>query len=228
MRHALTAFTLALLAFSVPAIAADEAKKEDTKAKMASFLAADNPQLAELNKKTEELTKSLNEHDAHALFAIRHIYGTTQSVKTVKADVGKAVELCSKENTDLKQPMSDRYKQWTDAVDSAVEKLDSLNDVAIKAQTYMKPKEIHAYLNLVKKAADKAELKIDKKPLTDKASCEGLLKSMDETQPKIVTMLTQYETVLDEFTKPASSPSDAAKTDAKAESKADTKTDKAP
>ena len=224
MRHALTAFTLALLAFSVPAIAADEAKKEDTKAKMASFLAADNPQLAELNKKTDELTKSLNEHDAHALFAIRHIYGTTQSVKTVKTDVGKAVELCGKENADLKQPMSDRYKAWTGAVDSAVDKLSSLNDAAIKTQTYMKPKEISAYLDLVKKAADKAESKISKKPLTDKASCEGLLKSMDDTQPKIVAMLTQYETVLTEFTKPASSPPPALKVD----TKTNTKTDKAP
>lgn len=194
MKLTLLKFCLAVaLTLSVTALAADEnaaktekpaAEKTEKKAK-----ADANPYRSEISAMARDLAKAYNREQASALAQIRNGFGMTRAVHLVRKDVSHAADLCSRENPDMKGEMTARFDSWSASVDPLLKKNQEDMETAIKAAAFPDEKKMRAYLDLIDKAAEYADSKIEKNAVTSPEACNGLLKSMDETEPTMVGLL---------------------------------------
>jgi len=196
---------LMLVLMAAPVMAAtDPVAPEQAEA----VLKNENPYFEKMKEKSEELGKKLGEPELRHLYFIREGFGITRAVKMVRRDVGNAVKACGKDNPDMKPDMEGRYSEWTKAVDPVLAEQEAAIDTAVKAQNYVKPKEIKDYLKLIEQTADYANDNIDKRIVTTPEACESLLKSMDKTQKVVSDLvagikLQPWPPVANEGNKPA-------------------------
>lgn len=148
-----------------------------------------DPALAKLEKRSIELVDSLKEEELKHLFHIRESFGSTRAVKVVRGDVQNAVKACASANPEMKEKMEGRFAAWSGSIDPVVKAKEKETDAAIAAQTYLKPKEIKDYLKMIEKAADNVDKDITKVPVTTVEACEGLLKSMDNTEVVLTELI---------------------------------------
>ena len=181
----------ALLTLSVPAFAADEnaATTEKPAAAEKKAEAQTNPYRAEISAMARELAKAYNKDQAMALAQIRNGFGMTRAVRLVRTDVAHAIDACGKDNPDMKGDMSARFEKWSAGIDPLLKKSQSDMDAAIQAGGFPDQKQVKAYLDLIDKAAEYADSKIEKNVVTTPEACNGLLKSMDETEPTMIDLL---------------------------------------
>lgn len=152
-----------------------------------------NPHIADLQVVAESLVEGLDEQSLKSLYEIRQIFGITRSVRVVHGDVKTAVELCAKENEALSEEITSRFNDWEKAVMKPLEEAEAKMQVMIEGQTFRPASDIRGYLALTKKAADFAESRIDKKPVTGEAQCRSLIQSMDNTEQVLVQLLSNIE-----------------------------------
>lgn len=107
----------------------------------------------------------------------------------MKRDVGNAVKACGKENKDMKQPMRDRFKEWENAVNPILKEAEKFLETELKEQEAFHVSDYKHVTKLNDKAYKFSESKVEKTPVTTKEACEGLLKSMDRTEDKLITLL---------------------------------------
>lgn len=148
-----------------------------------------NPFQPQIVSAAQELAKEVNREQALALAQIRTGFGMVRAVRLVEADVGKAVEACGKNNPDMKDEIEGRFKTWSGSVNPLLKKSGKEMDEAIEAAAFPDKKKVKAYLDLIDKAAEYADSKIEKTPLTTPEACTGLLESMNSTEPTMVELL---------------------------------------
>ena len=186
----MTAFSL--FAFVVPAFAADEKKveKKPEIEKSAPAPAKDTP-LKKWMDAENALIKPLSAKDQESFFILRNKYSVHRVIKIVERDVENAIKSCGKNNPDMKEKMTARYKQWTNAIDPILDTAKKQLDKDIENQTLVDVKEAKKVLKLNDEAYEYGEKQITKQPVTTKEACEGLLASMDRTEDDMVKLLQQ-------------------------------------
>lgn len=152
-----------------------------------------NPYIADLQIVAESLIEGLDEQSLKSLYEIRQIFGVTRSVRVVHGDVKTAVELCAKENEGLAEEITTRFNAWEKEVMDPLEAAETKMQVMIEGQNFRPASDIRGYLALTKKAADFAESRIDKKPVTGEEQCRSLIQSMDNTEQVLVQLLSNIE-----------------------------------
>lgn len=150
---------------------------------------AQNPHIEELQKVAEELVEGLDESSLKVLYEIRQIFGITRSVRIVRSDVEKAVNLCAEENEEMADEIKARFSGWDKAVMPRLESAEGRMQVMVEAQSFRPAADIREYLSLTKKAADYAESRIEKRPVTSAEECRALIRSMDNTEEALVSLL---------------------------------------
>ena len=180
--------TILTVAGAGPALATDQAARQEPEKTGELPLKSDNPYLVKLDLRSKEFAQKLGGEELKHLYHVRESFGATQAVKIVRRDVLAAVKACSKANPGLKKPMGERFASWAASVDPVVQNKEAEIESAITAQTYTKPGEIRNYLKLIEQTADYANKQIDKQIVTTPEACESLMKSMDKPE-KVVTDL---------------------------------------
>lgn len=178
----LYALVLCLL-LSLAAPASAEEKKDQPPPATA------NPHMEKVVAMAKELAVEVDDDQAHALAEIRNGFGMIRAVGIVRDDVSNAVGLCGKANPDMKEAMAGRFKNMAGALDPVLKQKDAEIETAIKDVGFRSPDKVRTYLRLIDESAHYADSKIDKTVVTTKEACQGLLESMDRTQPEIIRLL---------------------------------------
>lgn len=144
-----------------------------------------------LDTKTKNLMATLDDNQTRQLQAIRNSHGTIRAVENVQASVRSAVTACGEKNPDLKAPISDRFNDWRMALRPTMKKAEDRLEKMILLQSIGKPSEIRAYLKLFDDAAAQSTAGIKTVPITEKAECEQLMKTMDKTQVNLNKLLVE-------------------------------------
>lgn len=144
-----------------------------------------------LHKAIDDLLEDLPEINQKHFMTLYHTHNIVSVVKTVRHDIGKAVEACGENNPDLADKMTTRFTQWKDKTASIlVEAEGNINNMII-AQDYAQPQEITAILNLANEVRAKGEASLNKVPVSTKAACEKLYTTMKKTQKDVINMMRE-------------------------------------
>ncbi|MCB9987788.1 MAG: hypothetical protein H6868_00475 [Rhodospirillales bacterium] len=175
---------VALLLFTVaPALAEETAKPSAEKPDIAA-----NPYGEKIPEMAQKLAETMTEEEVNNFVVIKDNFGMIRATGIARTDVKNAVAACAEENTDMADKITARHKEWEKALSAATEKQQKTLDKEIKKR-FAHPKDVKLYLDQIDKAANYANEQIEKTPVSDKAACETLLKSMDETQKQIEDLL---------------------------------------
>lgn len=144
-----------------------------------------------LHKAIDDLLEDLPEINQKHFMTLYHTHNIVSVVKTVRHDIGKAVEACSEKNPDLADKMKTRFTQWQDKTSPIlVEAEGNINNMII-AQDYAQPQEITAILNLANEVRAKGEASLNKVPVSTKEACEKLYTTMKKTQKDVIDMMRE-------------------------------------
>lgn len=171
----LSILTTCLLA--APVHAEEEEKKQES-TPITEWIDAENSLLDNLPVQNQKV-----------FFVLRNKHSVIRTISVVKRDVGNAVKACGKENKDMKQPMRDRFKEWENAVNPILKEAEKFLETELKEQEAFHVSDYKHVTKLNDKAYKFSESKVEKTPVTTKEACEGLLKSMDRTEDKLITLL---------------------------------------
>ena len=178
---------------SVPAFASDE-QTDAPAAAQAAPEKQDNPYLDQISTAVEGFReKNLNNDQAKTLYEIKQAHGIVQSVRAVNRDVSAAVDACGTNNPGLKDDMSTRYQKWWKNIQPVTDQTEKKMNDAIDQQDFLPAGDIRNYLDLIVKAADFTESQYPKTPITTEDACKSLLKSMDNTEQTLMTLLDGIE-----------------------------------
>jgi len=175
--------TLALFFFlATPSFAADDkASKEIAKeTPITKWIDAENKLLDTLPRGNQDV-----------FFIFRNKHAVIRSINVVERDIKNAVKACGKENSDLKSPMNNRFKEWQNAVHPILTEAQKFLKQELKEQDAFHVSDYQYIMKLNDKAYEFSESKVEKTPVTTKEACEGLLNSMDMTEDKLVTLLQE-------------------------------------
>ena len=138
----------------------------------------------------DKISEGLSSREKQHLFLMQMNQNLVGKVKSVRASVSNAVKECGKNNPEMKSDMNARYKNWNGAVSPLIDEANgNINNMMI-AQGYAKTGEIKGIFKLLDEARDEASNKIEKVPVTTPEACQFLLSKMDETQDKMVEILS--------------------------------------
>lgn len=152
-------------------------------------LRTNNPHIATVESRARALVTPLSQPQMQTLFMMREGYGLIRSVETVQRDIGRAVNLCGKDNPDLKKPMDDRFKSWRGNVQPVLDERMKALQAAIDAQNFTAPGRIREYFKALDDAAAYAEKKFDKRVVTTPEACKSLLESMSNSEERVVSIM---------------------------------------
>lgn len=168
-------------ALPLSAQAADEKKKDEKKSTpITEWIDAENA-----------LLDSLPQQNQKVFFILRNKHSVIRSVNIVRRDVKNAVTACGKENSDLKKPMRNRFKDWENAVLPILKEAEKFLKTELKEQEAFHVGDYKHVIKLNDKAYDFSESQVQKTPVTTEEACQSLLDSMDNTEDKLVTLLQE-------------------------------------
>lgn len=175
-------FLLLLVVLPLNAFAEDKkADEEQTKVEqtpITKWIKAENSLIEPLSKKDQE-----------TFFIIRNKYSVIRTLRVVRDDIKSAVDVCAKENENLKDDINSRFTDWENAVLPILKEADGLLKQEIKEQQVVKPSSFRKVLKLNDKAYKFSQSKIQKRPVSDEKSCKSLMKSMDKTENELISLL---------------------------------------
>ena len=185
-----------LLAFGLGGISPHKAYAQDVTAEQEAII----KEQAEAEKQSKELANQLNtdmraivedmdKADQKHFYLIYNNHNIIATVKTVRDDVGKAVEACGENNADMKDEMTARYTLWKKAVNNKLDEASAYIQNMIVAQDYAENADIKDLLQVADDLRAATAKKIQKVPVTSKEACTFLLKKMDETQNTMIALL---------------------------------------
>lgn len=154
------------------------------------FAADDAPQ-TRLDAKTEALMKDLNENQLRQLAAIRESHGTIRAVENVQLSVKNAVTSCAAKNPDIKDQINSRHDNWRRGLRPTMKQAQTKLEKMILLQSFAKPSEVRSYLKMFDEAAAESTARVKAVPITEKAECEKLVKSMDKTEEDLIRLITK-------------------------------------
>jgi hypothetical protein len=167
------------LAF-IPSPQAEEAKQEKQNAEtpITKWIAAENKMLDTLPKQNQKV-----------FFVLRNKHNVIRSVDMVSRDIGEAVKSCASKNKEISTQITTRFKDWQGAVSPILKEADKFLKQELKEQEAFHASDYKHVTKLNDKAFEFSEKQIKKQPVTTLESCQGLLKSMDKSEDKLVSLL---------------------------------------
>jgi hypothetical protein len=179
MKLFITIFALTLITLSSTVIAGDKAKKDIVKeTPITKWMKAENTLLDNLPRSNKEV-----------FFIFRNKHSVIRSIEIIRDDIGGAVKACGKANPEIKKEIRTRFKDWKNAVLPILKEARKFLKKELKEQEAFHTDDYHYVMKLNDKAYNFSEGQITKIPVTSKKACEGLLKSMDSTEDKLVGLL---------------------------------------
>jgi hypothetical protein len=154
-------------------------------------LAADNAPQTRLDARTKALMEGLDQNQLRQLASIRESHGTIKAVENVQASVRNAVSACVAKNPDMKDQMNSRHDNWRHALRPTMKQAQSKLEKMILLQSFAKPSEVRSYLKMFDAAIAESNARVKAVPITEKAECEKLLKSMDKTEADLIRLITR-------------------------------------
>lgn len=177
IRFLIPLFCMFLL-FSAIAFAQDTATEKTQETPITKWINAENQLLASLPKENQKI-----------FFILRNKHSTMRAINIVHRDIKNAVKACGKENPTLKKEMNTRLKEWENGVFPILKNADSFLKSELKEQQAFHVRDYKYVIKLNDEAYEFSESKIEKTPITTEASCRSLLKSMDDTEDKLISLL---------------------------------------
>ena len=178
LRMAVYAMVLAGIVV-LPARAEDKIKIEAVKpTPITQWIEAENKLLDTLGRPNQE-----------TFFIFRNKHSVIRSIRIVHRDIKNAVKACGTANKELKAPMNTRFKDWGNAVLPILKDAEKFLAMELKEQESFHAGDYKHVIKLNDKAYKFSESKVQKTPVTSVEACEGLLKSMDSTEDKLVDLL---------------------------------------
>lgn len=174
--------SVVLLSLSVSAHAESETRK---------MVAKDNPHMQKAQDKAAEIAGNFTAQEIANLEIVKDGFGIIRSVRTTGKIVEKTVKQCGKDNPEMKDQMTSGFNDWQTGVMTVLTAKENDMKTAIGDGRFSKPKDVQAFLDLIDKAAQKADdnrsagIKIVSTP----SSCEGLLKTMNSSANKLEELL---------------------------------------
>lgn len=147
--------------------------------------------LTKLEKATVEITKDLDENQAKQFATISNSFGIIRTVEDVQQSITRAVASCSKANPDIKEPLSNRFEVWKEAVRPVMGKARSKMDKMIAMQGFAEASAVRAYLKKYEAAVIYRNQKIKPVPIEKLEDCQKLQTNMDSTQTNLVNLITE-------------------------------------
>jgi len=144
--------------------------------------------LTKLEKATVEITKDLDENQAKQFATISNSFGIIRTVEDVQQSITRAVASCSKANPDIKEPLSNRFEVWKEAV---MGKARSKMDKMIAMQGFAEASAVRDYLKKYEAAVIYRNQKIKPVPIEKLEDCQKLQTNMDSTQTNLVNLITE-------------------------------------
>lgn len=157
----------------------------------APVLAADDAPQTRLDARTKALMEKLDDNQVRQLAAIRESHGTIKAVENVQASVRNAIQSCSAKNPEIKDQLNSRHDNWRRALRPTMKQAQSKLEKMILLQSFAKPSEVRSYLKLFDDAIAESNSRFKAVPITDKAECEKLVKSMDKTEEDLIRLITK-------------------------------------
>jgi len=165
-----------MLTLSVQASEAEQAPKKETP--ITQWIAAENKVLA-----------SMPEANQRVFFILRNKHSVIRSIEMVQRDVGNAVKACAKENPELKKDMTERFKEWNEAVNPILKNARDFLKTELKEQDAFHASDFAYVTKLNDKAFEYSEKQIEKKLVTTPDACKSLRASMDDTEDQLINLL---------------------------------------
>lgn len=143
----------------------------------------------DLQDRLAALEEGLDEKQKRHFGIIYNNHNLIETVKTVRGDVEKAVNACSKNNADLSDKMTKRFEDWKTAVNTKLTEAEGLTQSMIFAQDYASSDEMKDALAAADTMRAHSQTIYDKVPVTSKEACEFLFEKMVETQDNMISLL---------------------------------------
>lgn len=140
-------------------------------------------------EKMTALRKNLEPRDQDHFTLLYSNHNLIETVKVVKTDVKNAINGCQKNNPDMKNDLSTRYKKWDGTIAPLIEEAQGHLSNMIIAQDYAAESDVREILDALDTSRKKAGDQITKIPVTTKEACAFLLEKMDETQQSMGALL---------------------------------------
>lgn len=127
--------------------------------------------------------------DKESIYILRQKHSIIRVIGVVERDIGAAVKSCSKANPDMKGDIETRFTDWKNAVKPVVATARKNLDQEIEKQEIVSAKEFKRVLKLNDDAFDYTDKRTTKNPVSERAACENLMASMNDTEDKMVRLL---------------------------------------
>ena len=166
---------VSLSVFSAPAMAEDEAVKDE--------------EMMSVSERMSEFTKDFDESSKRHFYALYGSYNLIQVVEDVQEQVENAIDKCIDANPDMKDALKTRYKEWDGVLEPIMDEAEANLDNMIKVQDYAKAREVRKVLKFTDKLRQKTADQVEKYPVTSPEACEYLRAKMDETEDNLTSLL---------------------------------------
>lgn len=141
------------------------------------------------NRDLQEFTSALTLQNQQAFFFLYTNYNMIQTVKTIRFELGKAVDACSDANPEMEKTMRDRYRIWTDSVDEVMTEAQGHINTMLFEQEYADEETVKGLLARADDLRIRQNEAENKVPVTSAEACEFMTEKMDETQQNMISLL---------------------------------------
>lgn len=145
---------------------------------------------AGLQKKLDDMRDGLDEKQSRHFGIIYYNHNMIETVKTVRDDVGNAVKSCSEKNPDMEKKITERYADWTKAVNERLTEAEGLTQSMMFAQDYASEDEMKDILKSADTLRTHSQTIYEKVPVTTPEACDYLYEKMLETKESMLTLLS--------------------------------------
>ena len=183
-------FSLFLLTAAFPAFAQTNSTSAPT---LAPAVPSSNPHIQKAQDKAVEIAKSFTPVEIENLSVIKDGFGIIRAVQVTNKSVSNTVKKCGQDNPEMKAEMDAEYSTWNGRVITTLNNREKDMKTAINDGRFSKPKEVTNFLELIDKAAQYADDKMEKQIISTPSACDSLKESMDDTAGKLETLLTELK-----------------------------------
>ncbi|QQG36677.1 MAG: hypothetical protein HYS17_02575 [Micavibrio aeruginosavorus] len=157
--------------------------------------AKDNPHIQKAQEKAVEIVKTFTPQEIANLEIVKDGFGIIRSVRATGRIVEKTVKQCGKDNPEMKETMTTGFNEWQGGVMTVLGDKEKAMKAAIADGRFSKPEDVRAFLDIIDKAALKADENRSEaiKIVSTPSSCEGLLGTMEESGAKLRELLAAVE-----------------------------------
>ncbi|MEM6811579.1 MAG: hypothetical protein AAF549_03835 [Pseudomonadota bacterium] len=164
--------------FALPAYAEDEKEIKQEETPVTKWIAAE-----------ERFLDSLPLENRQVYMVLRNKHDVIRTVRVVIKEIDNAQKLCAKENEEIRDEITTRFKEWKKSVKPILDEAESFLATELKEQKAFYRTDYSHLIKLNDKAYEYSNERIVKKPVTTLEACQKLLNSMNKSEDQLVDLL---------------------------------------